>query len=43
MVQQRLCLVLSTMTVMQGDAVAAALLHDAMTWAHQVMTAAHPI
>ena len=42
-VQQRLCLVLSTMTVMQGDAVAAALLHDVMTWAHQVMTAAHPI
>ena len=34
-VRRHLCLVLSTMTVLQGDTAVAALLQDAMTWAKQ--------
>ena len=33
--QQRLALVLSTMTVLQGDGAVAALLHDAIGWAEK--------
>ena len=36
MVQQRLCLVLSTMAVLQGPAAALSLLRDALRWAEQV-------
>ena len=36
MVQQRLCLVLSTMTVLQGPEAVSSLLGDALRWAEQV-------
>ncbi len=36
MVQQRLCLVLSTMVVLQGPEAVSSLLVDALRWAEQV-------
>ena len=36
MVQQRLCLLLSTMTVLQGPEAVSSLLGDALMWAEQV-------
>ena len=36
MVQQRLCLVLSTMVVLQGPEAVSSLLGDALRWAEQV-------
>ena len=36
MVQQRLCLVLSTMTVLQGPEAVSSLLGDALRWAEKV-------
>ena len=41
--QRHLCLVLSTMTVLQGDYAVAVLLHDALTWADQAITGLWPV